>query len=72
MHYIALYWSVYILKSDLLEYTKEKVNLELPAPAASTQEPGDFTYWILGFDYANGCYVQVYQEEGKDQNQSPD
>lgn len=32
------------------------------------REPIDFTYQILGFDYANGGYVQVYEEEGKDQN----
>lgn len=37
MHYGALYWSLYVLKSDLLEYTNENVNLGLPGPAASPQ-----------------------------------
>jgi len=31
------------------------------------KEPTDFTYWILGFDYANGGYVLVYKDEEKDQ-----
>lgn len=37
----------------------------LPAPQHQLRELIDFMYWILGFHYGKGCYVELYEKEGK-------